>query len=85
VLGARDRTDDRADRARLVRHATGFTTGRQAAAFVGLNPSNWESGLMAAPSRPITKEGPPELRLALYQAANVACRRDPQLACATGG
>jgi hypothetical protein len=50
------------------------------AAFVGLNPSNWESGLMAAPSRPITKEGPPELRLALYQAANVARRRDPQLA-----
>jgi len=60
--------------------ATGFTTGKQAAAFVGLNPSNWESGLMAAPSRPITKEGPPELRLALYQAANVARRRDPQLA-----
>ena len=60
--------------------ATGFATGKQAAAFVGLNPSNWESGLMAAPSRPITKEGPPELRLALYQAANVARRRDPQLA-----
>jgi transposase len=60
--------------------AAGFTTGKQAAAFVGLNPSNWESGLMAAPSRPITKEGPPELRLALYQAANVARRRDPQLA-----
>lgn len=60
--------------------ATQFATGKQAAAFVGLNPSNWESGLMAAPSRPITKEGPPELRLALYQAANVARRRDPQLA-----
>lgn len=60
--------------------ATQFDTGKQAAAFVGLNPSNWESGLMAAPSRPITKEGPPELRLALYQAANVARRRDAQLA-----
>ena len=35
---------------------------------------------MAAPSRPSTKEGPPEQRLALYQAANVARRRDPQLA-----
>lgn len=46
--------------------ATQFTSGKQAAAFVGLNPSNWESGLMAAPSRPITKEGPPELRLASY-------------------
>jgi transposase len=60
--------------------ATGFANGKQAAAFVGLNPSNWESGLMAAPSRPITKEGPPQLRLALYQAANVARRYDPQLA-----
>jgi transposase len=60
--------------------ATGFATAKQAAAFVGLNPSNWESGRMASPSRPITKEGPPELRLALYQAANVARRRDPQLA-----
>lgn len=60
--------------------ATQFTTGKQAAAFVGLNPSTWESGLMAAPSRPITKEGPPELRLAFYQAANIARRRDPELA-----
>jgi hypothetical protein len=60
--------------------ATQFPSGKQAAAFVGLNPSNWESGLMAPPSRPITKEGPPELRLAFYQAANVARRHDPQLA-----
>lgn len=60
--------------------ATQFATGKQAAAFVGLNPSNWESGLMATPSRPITKEGPPELRLAFYQAANVARQRDPGLA-----
>lgn len=57
-----------------------FATAKQAAAFVGLNPSNWESGLMASPSRPITKEGPPELRLAFYQAANIARQRDPQLA-----
>lgn len=57
-----------------------FNTSKQAVAFVGLNPSNWESGLMASPSRPITKEGPPELRLAFYQAANVARRYDPQLA-----
>ena len=47
---------------------------------MGLNPSNWESGLNEAPSRPITKEGPPALRLAYYQAANVARRRDPALA-----
>ena len=40
----------------------------------------WSSGLSEAPSRRITKQGPAELRLALYQAANVARRRDPQLA-----
>jgi len=60
--------------------ATQFPSAKHAAAYVGLNPSNWESGLMASPSRPITKEGPPELRLAFYQAANVARRHDPQLA-----
>jgi transposase len=57
-----------------------FSTAKQAGAFTGLNPSNWESGLMVSPSRPITKEGPPDLRLALYQAANVARQHDPQLA-----
>lgn len=35
---------------------------------------------MVSPSRPITKEGSPELRLAFYQAANVARQFDPQLA-----
>jgi transposase len=59
---------------------TQFPSGKHAAAFVGLNPSNWESGLMASPSRPLTKQGPPELRLAFYQAANIARRHDPQLA-----
>jgi hypothetical protein len=48
--------------------------------YVGLNPSNWSSGLTTQPSRAITKEGPEELRLALYQAANVARSLDPQLA-----
>lgn len=55
-------------------------SAKAAGAFVGLNPSNWESGLSASPSRSITKEGPAEMRLAYYQAANVARRRDPQLA-----
>lgn len=55
-------------------------SAKAAAAFVGLAPSNWESGLAASPSRPITKEGPAELRLAYYQAANVARRHDPELA-----
>jgi transposase len=60
---------------------TQLPSAKAAAAFIGLNPSNWESGLTAAPSRPITKQGPPALRLAYYQAANVARRHDPSLAC----
>jgi transposase len=59
---------------------TQLRSAKAAAAFVGLNPSNWESGLAASPSRPITKQGPPELRLAYYQAANVARQHDPALA-----
>jgi transposase len=57
-----------------------LNSAKAAAAFVGLNPSNWESGLSASPSRPITKQGPAELRLAYYQAANIARRHDPELA-----
>ena len=60
--------------------ASQLPSAKAAAAFVGLNPSNWESGLSAAPSRKITKEGPAALRLAYYQAANVARRHDPGLA-----
>jgi transposase len=59
---------------------TQLPTAKAAAAFIGLNPSNWESGLTASPSRPITKEGPAAMRLAYYQAANVARRHDPHLA-----
>ena len=57
-----------------------LSSPKQAAAFIGLNPSNWESGLSVPPSRPITKEGPPALRLAYYQGANVARHHDPALA-----
>ena len=60
--------------------ATHLKSAKAATAHAGLNPSVWESGLTEAPSRRITKQGPAELRLALYQAANVARRRDPQLA-----
>jgi hypothetical protein len=59
-----------------------LASAKAAAAFIGLNPSNWESGLRASPSRPITKQGPAELRLAYYQAANVARQHDPELALA---
>ena len=61
-------------------HARQFDTAKEAQAYVGLNPSNWSSGQMDAPTRGITKEGPAVLRLAFYQAANVARTRDPQLA-----
>ena len=60
--------------------ATGIKSAKAAAAHAGLNPSVWASGFTESPSRRITKQGPAELRLALYQAANVARRRDPQLA-----
>lgn len=51
--------------------ASHFATAKQVQAYVGLNPSNWSSGLTTQPSRAITKEGPEELRLALYQAVAV--------------
>lgn len=57
-----------------------FSDAKEAQSFVGLNPSNWSSGQMEAPSRSITKEGPGVLRLAFYQAGNVARTVDPQLA-----
>jgi transposase len=60
--------------------ASHLPSAKAAASFIGLAPSNWQSGLADSPSRPITKEGPPELRLAYYQAANVARRHDPDLA-----
>jgi transposase len=60
--------------------ASQFSLAKEAQAYVGLNPSNWSSGLTNQPSRAITKEGPEELRLAFYQAANVARSIDPQLA-----
>ena len=56
---------------------THLRSAKAAGAFIGLNPSNWESGLSASPSRSITKQGPAVMRLAYYQAANVARRRDP--------
>jgi transposase len=61
-------------------NARHFESAKQAQAYVGLNPSNWSSGQTSSPSRAITKEGPGVLRLAFYQAANVARTRDPQLA-----
>ena len=57
-----------------------FGEADEAQAYVGVNPSNWSSGLTSQPSRAITKEGPAALRLAFYQAANVARTLDPQMA-----
>jgi transposase len=55
-------------------------TAKEAASYVGITPSNWASGTVIQPSRAISKEGPPVLRLAFYQAANIARNHDPQLA-----
>jgi Transposase and inactivated derivatives len=55
-------------------------SAKDAASYVGITPSNWSSGTVVQPNRAITKEGPPVLRLAFYQAANVARSHDPQLA-----
>jgi len=60
--------------------STHLRPAKAAAAHVGLNPSNWESGQYRSPSRHITKQGPADLRLLLYQAANVARHHDPGLA-----
>jgi transposase len=57
-----------------------FAEASEASAYVGVNPSNWSSGQTSQPSRAITKEGPAALRLAFYQAANIARTLDPQLA-----
>jgi transposase len=60
--------------------ATRFPSAKEAGSFVGIVPSNWSSGTVTQPSRAISKEGSAELRLAFYQAANVARSVDPQLA-----
>jgi transposase len=59
---------------------TGFATAAHAASYVGLTPSTWSSGTVHQPHRAISKEGPAVLRLAFYQAGNVARGLDPQLA-----
>lgn len=60
--------------------ASRFPEAKHAASYVGLNPSNWSSGTVVQPSRAITKEGPDQLRLAFYQAANTARTLDVELA-----
>lgn len=64
----------------LLADGTHLNDAKAARSFVGLNPSNWSSGQMESPSRAITKEGPPVLGLAFYQAAKVARAHDPHLA-----
>lgn len=65
---------------RALGDASQFDEATEAHAYVGVNPSNWSSGQTSQPSRAITKDGPAALRLAFYQAANVARTLDPQLA-----
>jgi transposase len=60
---------------------TGFANAKQVCSYVGMTPSNWSSGnTVDHGGRAITKEGPAVLRLAFYQAANIARTLDPQLA-----
>src|SRR5690349_20842426 len=59
---------------------SGFASAKPAAAYVGLTPSSWSSGTVSQPHRAVSKEGPAVLRLAFYQAGNVARSLDPQLA-----
>jgi Transposase IS116/IS110/IS902 family len=59
---------------------TGFGAAKHAASYVGLTPSTWSSGTVHQPHWAISKEGPAVLRLAFYQAGNVARGLNPQLA-----
>jgi transposase len=61
----------------LLRHR--FASARQAAAFAGLVPRMHESGSSVRKRPRLTKQGEPALKAALYMAAVVSCRHNPQL------
>jgi transposase len=56
-----------------------FVSGRQAAAFAGLVPRMHQSGTSVRKRPRFTGQGDPSLKAALYMAAVVASRRNPQL------
>ena len=57
-----------------------FESTKQLVAFVGLDPSVYESGHFQAIRAHISKRGSPYARRALFLAANIARLYDPQLA-----
>ena len=61
----------------LLRHS--FASARQAAAFAGLVPRMHESGSSVRKRPRMTKQGDASLKAALYMAAVVSCRHNPQL------
>jgi len=56
-----------------------FTRASQAAAFVGLNPVEHQSGTSVHQRPRLSKTGNPRLRAALYMAAVVAIRHNPDI------
>jgi transposase len=61
----------------LLRHS--FGSARQAAAFAGLVPRMHESGSSVRKRARLTQQGDGSLKAALYMAALVSCRHNPQL------
>lgn len=57
-----------------------FHTAKSLVAYSGLDPRIKQSGSSLHTTGRITKRGSPHLRCALYLAANVACRFEPELA-----
>jgi transposase len=56
-----------------------FTCARQCAAFVGLNPVQYESGSSVKRRSRLSKAGDPRIRAKLYMAAVVATRCNPDI------
>lgn len=56
-----------------------FPGGKQLVAYAGLDPKVKQSGRVLAQNTRITKRGSPYLRRALYIAASIAQRHDPEL------
>jgi transposase len=57
-----------------------FPGAKQLIAFIGLDPKVRQSGKVLNRNTRLTKRGAPELRRALFLAANVARQHDPELA-----
>ena len=56
-----------------------FSRPKQLVAFMGIDPAIRRSGTLINSTGPVTKRGSPHLRQALFIAASVARRYDPEL------